>query len=76
MDRSKDGQGRWVVHGERTLYDNRWVRLGKAVIITPSGDRFEHHTVTLPSAALIAVLMGTARWSPGPLGDTGADSRE
>ncbi|WP_017582913.1 NUDIX hydrolase [Nocardiopsis valliformis] len=56
MDSSEDGQGRWVVHGERTLYDNRWVRLGKADITTPSGNRFEHHTVALPSAAVIAIL--------------------
>jgi 8-oxo-dGTP pyrophosphatase MutT (NUDIX family) len=56
MDRSENGQGRWVVHGERTLYSNPWVRLGKADITTPSGNRFEHHTVTLPSAAVIAIL--------------------
>ncbi|WP_444961438.1 NUDIX hydrolase [Nocardiopsis sp. M1B1] len=56
MDRNEDGRGRWVVHGERILYDNPWVRLGKADITTPSGNRFEHHTVTLPSAAVIAVL--------------------
>lgn len=56
MDRSEDGPGRWIVHGERTLYDNPWVRLGKADITTPSGNRFEHHTVTLPSAAVIAIL--------------------
>ncbi|WP_243742464.1 NUDIX hydrolase [Actinorugispora endophytica] len=40
----------------RTIYENRWVCLGKADITTPSGSRFEHHTVTLPSAAMIAVL--------------------
>lgn len=56
MDRTEDSTGRWVVHGERTLYDNPWVRLGKADITTPSGTRFEHHTVTLPSAAMIAIL--------------------
>ncbi|CAL9474472.1 hypothetical protein SUDANB121_02920 [Nocardiopsis dassonvillei] len=49
-------QSRGVVHGEHATYDNRWVRLGKADITTPSGDRFEHHTVTLPSAAVIAIL--------------------
>lgn len=49
-------QGRWLVHAERTLYDSPWVRLGKADITTPSGSRFEHHTVTLPPAAVIAIL--------------------
>src|SRR5690625_918647 len=56
MASTGDCQGRWVVHGERTLYDSPWVRLGKADITTPSGNRFEHHTVTLPSAAMIAAL--------------------
>ncbi|WP_435110763.1 NUDIX hydrolase [Nocardiopsis synnemataformans] len=56
MDGTEDDRGRWVVHGERTLYDNPWVKLGKADITTPSGTRFEHHTVTLPSAAVIAIL--------------------
>ena len=56
MDTPDDRQGRWAVHAERTLYDDPWVRLGKADITTPSGDRFEHHTVTLPSAAVIAIL--------------------
>ncbi|GHD23184.1 NUDIX hydrolase [Nocardiopsis kunsanensis] len=32
------------------------MRLGKADITTPSGNRFEHHTVTLSPAAVIAVL--------------------
>ena len=53
---SEDGSGRWVVHGERAIYDSPWVRLGKADITTPSGNRFEHHTVTLPSAAVIAIV--------------------
>ncbi len=58
MESSEDDPARWVVHGERTLYDNDnpWVRLGKANITTPSGSRFEHHTVTLRSAAVIAIL--------------------
>jgi 8-oxo-dGTP pyrophosphatase MutT (NUDIX family) len=56
MNGSDDNSGRWVVHGQRTLYDNPWVRLGKADVTTPSGSRFEHHTVTLPSAAVIAIL--------------------
>ncbi|WP_431890655.1 NUDIX hydrolase [Nocardiopsis alba] len=53
---SEGGRGRWVVHGERAIYDSPWVRLGKADITTPSGNRFEHHTVTLPSAAVIAIV--------------------
>jgi hypothetical protein len=34
------------VHGERVIYANEWVTVGLADISQPSGDRFEHHTVT------------------------------
>lgn len=56
MDSRDEGRGRWTIHGERSLYDSPWVRLGKADITTPSGNRFEHHTVTLSPAAVIAIL--------------------
>ncbi|MCK9870273.1 NUDIX hydrolase [Nocardiopsis dassonvillei] len=56
MERFADGHRRWTVHGERTIYDHRWVRLGKADITTPSGARFEHHTLHLPSAVVIAIV--------------------
>jgi 8-oxo-dGTP pyrophosphatase MutT (NUDIX family) len=46
----------WVVHGERLLYDSRWVRLGLADISQPSGERFEHHTVWFPPVAMAIVL--------------------
>lgn len=46
----------WVVHGERVIYANEWVTVGLADISQPSGDRFEHHTVTLPPAAMTVVL--------------------
>lgn len=47
---------RWVVHTERPIYENEWVTLGLAEITQPSGARFEHHTVTLPVAAMTVVL--------------------
>jgi hypothetical protein len=40
----------------RSIYDNRWVSVGLADISLPSGERFEHHTVTLPAAAMTVVL--------------------
>lgn len=46
----------WNVHGERVIYDNEWVTVGLADISQPSGERFEHHTVTLPAAAMTVVL--------------------
>jgi 8-oxo-dGTP pyrophosphatase MutT (NUDIX family) len=51
-----DEAGRWIVHGERPIYENEWVTVGLADISQPSGDRFEHHTVTLPPAAMAVVL--------------------
>lgn len=47
---------RWEVHGERTIYDNQWVRLTQADVELPDGHRFWHHVVHLRSAAMAAVL--------------------
>ncbi|HEX8511273.1 MAG TPA: NUDIX hydrolase [Propionibacteriaceae bacterium] len=47
---------RWVVFGERTLYDNPWVRLVKVDVEPPNGKRFEHHVVRLQRVAVAAVL--------------------
>ncbi|EWT05363.1 NUDIX hydrolase [Intrasporangium chromatireducens Q5-1] len=49
-------QGAWRVLGERTIYESQWVTLGKAEVILPSGQHFEHHTVTMPEAAMAVVL--------------------
>jgi hypothetical protein len=35
------------VFGERTLYDNPWVRPTSVDIEPPDGNRFEHHVVRL-----------------------------
>lgn len=47
---------RWVSHGERTLYDNKWVQLSLVDVELPDGERFEHHVITLSPAAIIAIL--------------------
>lgn len=47
---------RWKVFGERTLYDNPWVRLVKVDVEPPNGKRFEHHVVRLQRVAIAAVL--------------------
>lgn len=49
-------RGEWLVHGERTIYDSEWVSVGLADITVPSGERFEHHKVWLPPAAMTLVL--------------------
>jgi hypothetical protein len=56
MTRRQDDADRWIVHGERQIYETEWVSVGLADISVPSGDRFEHHMVTLPATAMTVVL--------------------
>jgi 8-oxo-dGDP phosphatase len=56
MTRPEDDDARWIVHGERPVYENKWVTVALADISMPSGERFEHHTVKLPPAAMTVVL--------------------
>ena len=55
MATDSDGD-RWVVHGEHPIDESKWVTVSLAEITQPSGERFEHHTVTLPAAAMTVVL--------------------
>lgn len=53
----EDGERtRWVVHGERLVYDNRWIRLALADVEIPGVERFEHHVVHLDRAAIAVVV--------------------
>jgi 8-oxo-dGTP pyrophosphatase MutT (NUDIX family) len=45
-----------IVHSERVVYDNRWVKVGLADIEHASGTRLAHHTVTFPEVAMVVVL--------------------
>ncbi len=51
-----DERGTWKVFGERTVYDNRWVRLSLVALEAPNGERGEHHVVHLDRVA-IAMLV-------------------
>ena len=51
--------GAWQVLGERAIYESEWVTVGKAEVVLPSGQRFEHHTVTMPEAAMAVVIDDT-----------------
>jgi 8-oxo-dGTP pyrophosphatase MutT (NUDIX family) len=51
-----DRNSEWLVHGQRTPYDNEWIRLYKTDVELPDGQRFEHHTLWLPTAAMTALL--------------------
>ncbi|MFE5029960.1 GntR family transcriptional regulator [Streptomyces sp. NPDC056656] len=46
----------WKIHGERTVYDNRWVKLTLVDVEPPGVDRFEHHVVRLHHVAITAVI--------------------
>jgi 8-oxo-dGTP pyrophosphatase MutT (NUDIX family) len=42
---------KWLVHGERPIYESEWVNLTLADVEVPGGPRYEHHVVRMPSAA-------------------------
>ncbi|WP_392872782.1 GntR family transcriptional regulator [Streptomyces sp. LN499] len=51
-----DEQEPWKVHGERSLYDSKWVKLDLWDVEPPGVERFEHHVVTLHHVAISVVL--------------------
>jgi len=46
----------WTIRGERTVYDNPWVRLVLVDVEPPNGERFEHHVVRLGRVAIALVV--------------------
>jgi 8-oxo-dGTP pyrophosphatase MutT (NUDIX family) len=46
----------WRIYGERTVYDNPWVRLTLVDVEPPGAKRFEHHVVHLQRVAITAVV--------------------
>jgi 8-oxo-dGDP phosphatase len=50
------GDGTWRVVGSRPIYENRWITVEMADIVLPSGERLQHHAVTMPSAAMTVVF--------------------
>ncbi len=50
--------GRWLVHGERSLYESPWLRLSLADVELPDGHRSEDHVVRLKRAAIAVVVAG------------------
>ena len=47
---------KWIVHGERVIYDSPWVRLALTDIEIPGGERFDHHVIRMPAAAAGTVV--------------------
>ena len=52
---------RWVVHGERKVYESPWVSVALADVEVPGGDRFEHHVVRMPGDASGVVAVDNGR---------------
>ncbi len=48
--------GAWRVLSRRSIYDSPWIHVGLADVALPSGQRFQHHTVSMPAAAMTVVL--------------------
>jgi 8-oxo-dGTP pyrophosphatase MutT (NUDIX family) len=43
------------------VYESRWVTVGLSEVVLPSGQHFEHHSVTMPAAAMAVVLSDDRR---------------
>ncbi|MBN9734815.1 MULTISPECIES: NUDIX domain-containing protein [unclassified Pseudonocardia] len=55
------GSGGWQTFGERTVYDDRWVRLGLVDVRAPNGERWEYHVVHLARIAVALLVDDTDR---------------
>ena len=51
-----DASSGWIVHGERALYQSRWVNLMLVDVELPDGQRFEHHVVRMQRVVAAAVV--------------------
>ena len=46
----------WLIHGERVVYDNPWIRLSLVDVEPPGVTRFQHHVVKLFRVAVAAII--------------------
>ena len=52
---------RWIVHGERALYESDWVNLTLVDVEIPGGRRFGHHVIRIPHEASGTVVYDADR---------------
>jgi 8-oxo-dGTP pyrophosphatase MutT (NUDIX family) len=52
---------KWLVHGERSLYESDWVCLRLVDVELPGGPRFDHHAVRIPHDAAAVVVVDPDR---------------
>jgi len=50
---------RWIVHGERYVYESDWMSMSLVAVEPPGSEPFEHHVVRMPRPA-----SGTVVWDP------------
>jgi 8-oxo-dGTP pyrophosphatase MutT (NUDIX family) len=48
---------KWIVHGERLLYESDWLNLALTDVEIPGGERFEHHVIRAPAHASGTVVV-------------------
>ena len=51
-----DEHGAWRTYGEKTIYDNRWVRLGLVDVEAPNGERWDYHVVHFGRIAIAMIV--------------------
>ncbi len=47
---------RWLVHGERAIYENEWITLALADVEPPGSPRFDYHVIRAPAPAAGTVV--------------------
>lgn len=52
---------RWIVHGERAVYESPWVSVALVDVEVPGGKRFDHHVVRMPGDASGVVAVDGGR---------------
>ena len=52
---------KWIVHGERFLYESPWMSLALTDVEIPGGERFEHHVVRAAADASGTVMVDAER---------------
>jgi 8-oxo-dGTP pyrophosphatase MutT (NUDIX family) len=63
------GTSRWLVHGERSLYDSEWVSLHLLDVEHPDGHRYEHHALRQPAPAAGCLVLRPREGDDGDGGD-------
>jgi ADP-ribose pyrophosphatase len=51
-----DERGAWRTFGEKTIYDNQWVRLGLVDVEAPNGERFDYHVAHFGRIAIAMIV--------------------